>query len=207
MVLFGDLKNDLICLLSRLCPMNTTTRSLNLFFELCQIYIHVLDGMQTDIGPDLTQLFPLRKFRHTRGTPADKTTRRLLHRRWNTGGHMLAIFFEANISRDFVAHFESSLDANRSIMCMACMLEPSLCKPPATFIRQPGSHMTTVSAPLATISLTLFSIIARLTSGKVTVNEPPKPQQVSSSFNCTNSKPLTLVNNVFASVLSPISRR
>src|SRR5262245_16094587 len=115
---------------------------------------------------------------------------------------MFAVFFKADVGRGFThklrlhkrvggLHPYASFDANKSTICMARIFEPALCKPPAMFMRQPGSHITTVSAPQVIMSLTLFCIIARLTSGKVTVNEPPKPQQVSSSLSGTNSRPFT----------------
>src|SRR5687767_8897922 len=99
---------------------------------------------------------------------------------------MFAVFFKADVCGSFTHNdyfsgaqqmLESrtsgrlppcpydSFDTNKSMICMARILDPALCSPPAMFIRQPGSHITTVSAPLARISLTLFSIIARLTSG------------------------------------------
>src|SRR5258708_5626287 len=145
--------------------MNMSTCRFNFFFKTREIHIHILNSMLANIRTDLTQLFPLRQFGAPRGASTDKATRRLLYSKLNTWRHMFAVFLKSNIGMSIVAHANSSFEDNRSTICIARMDEPALCSPPATFIKQPGSQVTTVSAPLEIMCLTLFSIIERLTSG------------------------------------------
>src|SRR5512138_2402506 len=155
-MLLGDLQDDSVRVICSLRPMDMPPRSFDFFFEPRQIYVHIFDRVQADLRPDLAEFLPLRQFRDSSSTPRQKAIRRLLHRGGNAGRHVFTVFFKANVGRDFVTHTADSLDANRSMICMARIFDPALYNPPATFIKHPGSHMTTVSAPLARISLILF---------------------------------------------------
>jgi hypothetical protein len=52
-VLFGNFKDDSVRVLCGLRPMDMPTCGADFFFQLSQIHIHVFDGVQPYIRPDL----------------------------------------------------------------------------------------------------------------------------------------------------------
>ena len=46
----GNLNDDPLRRLGRLCPVDMSTRGFDLFLQARKIHIHMFNGMQTDVG-------------------------------------------------------------------------------------------------------------------------------------------------------------
>jgi len=135
------------------------------FFELGQVRVEVVDGVQAQLMPRLPEQLPLlvAQVAYHGGARAQQVMRRLLHGGGDVGRDPPAVGPKVDGGRD-LAH-RSPRAARTSIMCTAATADPIFCRPPAMFIRQPGSPTTTYSAPLAWMLRTLSASIAAETSG------------------------------------------
>ncbi len=164
-VLAGDLQHDAVGVGGGGGPVHLPAGGFQVGGEAAEIDIQVFDGVQADGGGRLAQVFPAGQLGHAGEAPGDETLCGLLHGQRDAFGHMAGVFAKGDVTGGLAAHRVSPSPASRSMMCRARTLEPATRRPPAMFIRQPGSQLTTHAAPEAVISSTLCSIMAWLTAG------------------------------------------
>ncbi len=161
----GDLQHDTTGFRGIGCPVHLPAGGGDLRFQLLQVNIQVLQGVQAQLMRCLAQFLPLRQFRDPQLAGPQEAVGRLLYCGGDVCGHICAVPAEIYSGGGSAAHSISPFAARTSIRCIAFTGALIFCKPPPMFIRQPASLTTTTSAPVSRIWLTLVSIIFRLTSG------------------------------------------
>ncbi len=147
-VLASDVQDYTIGLLGIARPVDVPAVSLDSLLKLHQVMIQVVHGVQSDVMASLAKDLPavIAKDTDHPGPDAKKTRGGLLNR----FGHLRldALHICPKIDpHGHLAH-SASCAARTWMMCIGRIVDPNFLRPPATFIRHPGSLITTTSAPV-----------------------------------------------------------